>query len=306
MKLDGAADPANALARWPLVRAAAVVVHDRSQIEQLFHSRALDALSGLFVELATPPSASRIIHPLGLRALGLGAALDDHLAARDLAALRAFGSNAVEVDLFTHLPLLARLERLHIPGVRMTRAQTHGLFARTPRLRALSLQTHDENILDLIPAGVVELTTDLVDDHELAALARSPAAATLDRLALFGRIDSDLRPLAALARVRSLDLAHLVLDDDRRSVLAELALPALSELSLGGPRNPAMLQAIARAFGPQLALLEVPADLSIDALAPSVAGATRANRTSPWRELAIAATPREPWLSRMVVEAWDR
>lgn len=302
VKLDGAHAPSQVMARAPLARSLVSVVRDRPQIDRLFAAAELSALAGLYIELAAPPSASRILHPLGLRPRGHGAAIDDHLAARRLPALRAFGSNAVDADLLTHLPFLAALERLHIPGVRLTRSQAIGLFARMPRLRALSLQTHDDAVLDLIPAGVVELFVDLVDDYEVAALGRCPATASIERLALLGRTDGDLRPLEAFRRLRSLDLDHLDVRGSVRMAItgfADLGLPSLRELSVRWPDD---ILPIARAHGPQLERLESRAP-SAD-LAALVAGTTLANRAYPPRRLGIATTTATEgsWLARNVVE----
>jgi len=310
--IAGATSLAAVLARAPLVRAVCCEVDERAQIDRLFAAPELAQLAGIYVDVDGPRPASAIIHPLGLRPRGLGGVIDDHLETVHLPHLRAFGSNAIDAERLARSPLAAQLERLHIPGVRMTRPIAADLFSHLPMQRALQLASHDEIITDLIPAGIVELSVDVVDEHELAALARSRAAATIERLALDGNANGELRALEAFPRLMSLDLEALDLawhGSSREATLAAFAqldlAASLRELSMPwahGRENP--LRDVAAAFGPLLDLFEYPADYADgSSLAGLVAGATLANRAYVVRHLPIA--PRVapgPWLLRGVVE----
>jgi uncharacterized protein (TIGR02996 family) len=311
--IDGAVPLATVLDRAPLVRAVCCEVDERAEIDRLFAAPELAQLAGLFVAVHGPRPASAIVHPLGLRPRGLGGVVDDHLDTIELPRLRAFGSGAIDAERLARSPLAAQLERLHIPGVRMTRAIASDLFAHLPELRALQVASHDEIITDLVPAGIVELAAEIVDEHELAALGRSRAAATIERLALDGNANGELRALEAFPRLISLDLENLDLGWRGGSshaatfaAFAKLDLAAsLRELSMpwpNGRENP--LGEVATAFGPLLDLFEYPAGyVDGPALAIHVAGATLANRAGIVRHLPIA--PRiapGPWMLRGVVE----
>ncbi|HET9993688.1 MAG TPA: hypothetical protein VFQ65_34360, partial [Kofleriaceae bacterium] len=151
--------------------------------------------------------------------------------------------------------------------------------------RALQLASHDEIITDLIPAGIVELVAEVVDEHELAALGRSRAAATIERLALDGNANGELRPLEAFPRLQSLDLENL--DLGWRGSSREATLAAFARLDLAA----------------SLRELSMPWPNGLDNPLREVAGATLANRTDVVRHLPIA--PRiapGPWLLRGVVE----
>jgi hypothetical protein len=311
--IDGAVPLATVVERAPLARAVCCEVDERTEIDQLFAAPALAQLEGLYVDVRGPRPATAIVHPLGLRPRGLGGVVDDLLDTLALPRLRAFGSNAIDAERFALSPIAAQLERLHIPGVRMTRAIAAELFARLPLLRALQLASHDEVITDLVPASIVELAVEVVDEHELAALGRSRAAATIERLALDGSANGEVRALEAFPRLISLDLENLDLGWRRASshaaalaAFAQLDLAAsLRELSMPWPNgrdNP--LREVAAAFGPLLELFEYPAGYAeVPALSGLVAGATLANRADVVRHLPIA--PRlttGPWLLRGVVE----
>lgn len=310
--IDGTVSLAGVLARAPLVRAACCEVDERTEIDRLFASPELAQLAGLFVQVNGPRPATAIVHPLGLRPRGLGGVVDDHLDTTPLPHLRAFGSNAIDPERLARSSIAAQLERVHLPGVRITRPIAADLFAHLPNVRALQLASHDEIITDLVPASIVELAIEVVDEHELAALGRSRGAATIERLALDGNANGELRALEAFPRLVSLDLEDLDLGwrgSSRGATLAAFAAldlaASLRELSMPWPNgrdNP--LREVAAAFGPLLELFEYPAGYADGpALAELVAGATLANRADVVRHLPIA--PRiatGPWLSRGVVE----
>jgi uncharacterized protein (TIGR02996 family) len=310
--IDGAVPLAAVLARAQLVRAVCCEVDERAEIDGLFAAPELAQLAGLYVDVHGPRPATAIVHPLGLRPRGLGGVVDDHLDSAHLPQLRAFGSGAIDAERLARSPIAAQLERLHIPAVRMTRSVAADLFAHLPLLRALHLASHDEIITDLVPAGIVELAVEVVDEHELAALGRSRATATIERLALDGNANGEVSALEAFPRLISLDLENLDLGWRGRSREATLAAFArlelaasLRELSMPWPNgrdNP--LREVAAAFGPLLELFEYPlGNTDGAALAELVAGATLANRAAIVRHLPIA--PRiapGPWLMRGVVE----
>ena len=310
--IDGAVSLATMVTLTPLLRAASCEVTARTEIDRLFAAPELARLEGLYIDVVGPRPATAIVHPLGLRPRGLGGVVDNHLASLELPRLRAFGSNAIDAGRLARSPIAARLERLHIPGVRMTRSAAADLFSHLPALRALHIASHDEIITDLLPAGIVELTAEIVDEHELVALGRSRAVATIERLALAGNANGELQALEAFPRLVSLDLEHLDLgwrETSREAPLAAFArldlAASLRELAMPSPNgrdNP--LREVAAAFGSLLELFEYPASY-VDGphLANLVAGATLANRAPGMRHLRIAPsiTP-GAWLSRSTVE----
>jgi uncharacterized protein (TIGR02996 family) len=311
--IDGAVPLATVLDRAPLARAVACEVDERAEIDRLFGAPELARLEGLYVAVTGPRPATAIIHPLGLRARGLAGVVDDHLDTVALPRLRSFGSGAIDAERLARSPIAAQLERLHIPGVRMTRSIAADLFAHLPALRALQVASHDEIITDLVPAGIVELVAEVIDEHELAALGRSRAAATIERLALDGNANGELSALEAFPRLISLDLENLDLgwrgNGSHAATLAAFArlelAASLRELSMpwpNGRENP--LREAAAAFGPLLELFEYPRGYADGpTLADLVAGATLANRSDIVRHLPIAPqVTRGPWLLRGVVE----
>jgi uncharacterized protein (TIGR02996 family) len=311
--IDGAVPIATVLDRAPLVRAVCCEVDERAEIDRLFAAPELAQLAGLFVGVHGPRPASAIVHPLGLRPRGLGGVVDDHLDTVTLPQLRAFGSNAIDAERLARSPIAPQLERLQIPGVRMTRSIAADLFAHLPALRALEIASHDEIIHDLIPAGIVELVAVVIDEHEIAALGRSRAAATIERLALDGSANGELRAFEAFPRLSSLDLEDFQLGGNRSNaaVLASFArldlAASLRELSMpwpnGAPKQNTMRE-VAAAFGPLLELFEYPAAYAEGpALADLVAGATLVNHGENARHLPIAPqVTTGPWLVRGVVE----
>jgi uncharacterized protein (TIGR02996 family) len=311
--IDGAVPLATVFERAPLVRAVCCEVDERAEIDRLFAAPELAELEGLYVSVNGPRPASAIVHPLGLRPRGLGGVVDDHLDTVTLPRLRAFGSNAIDAERLARSPIAAQLERLQIPGVRMTRSIAADLFAHLPALRALEMASHDEIIHDLIPAGIVELVAVAIDEHELAALGRSRAAATIERLALDGNANGELRAFESFPRLSSLDLEDFQLGGNRANaaVLASFArldlAASLRELSMpwpnGAPRENVMRE-VAAAFGPLLELFEYPAPYAEGPeLADLVAGATLVNHGESMRHLPIGPqVTTGPWLLRGVVE----
>lgn len=226
----------------------------------------------------------------GLRALGL----IDEYTARGLHEL--IGAN-----------VLPTIERLRLQYGETTRDQARALFAAAPRLRALddyaALALAD--IADLIPASVVELRGIVRGEAGWEALAASPVAEGLQRLGVVG--STALPPGAPLGAFPSLRALAYHAGDAREvaapsaAELAACALPHLRELRLVAGLAAADVLAIAEAFGPQLARLEVPASdhLPLAELRAKVAGHVAAIPYTSMtdRLLHVGVDPREPWLS---------
>src|SRR3569833_1042938 len=112
------------------------------------------------------------------------------------------------------------------PRSRSSPACSSRSTGRAPRPRSSLRAALDEGITDLVPAGIGVLAAEVVDEHELAALGRSRGAATIERLALDGNANGELRALEAFPRLISLDLENLDLGwrgSSREATLAAFA-----------------------------------------------------------------------------------
>ena len=188
-------------------------------------------------------------------------------------------------------------------------ASTFALVAQMPALRALELRL-ERGYPAVFPPLEELRVADLTDDA-LAALAASPAAATLERLSLRNvRVDRGLAALAKLPRLRALRIEpspqvhHHI---DLASMLATERFPALRELACVELAVPAAF-AIATSLGPQLELFDLrgsAAELHVrrDELQSAIAGDLLTGAWQPPHRLAfLGREPHEPLWDMPLVE----
>ncbi len=153
---------------------------------------------------------------------------------------------------------LPRLERLWLRGADLVPEAILAVLGHAPRVTSLDLYGAT-GLPEIVPAlpPVTALHLSGVGDEALAALGRSRAGATVEKLRLSAGALARCDGLGAFPRLLALDLHRMHLGDPERAA-HELAacLPALRRLRL--PSMPARgLRALARALGPQLEVLEV-------------------------------------------------
>ena len=198
---------------------------------------------------------------------------------------------------------LQHVERLWLSEVQDADAM-HALLTAGPALRSLALgpQCPLAQLAHLIPRTVTEL---LAHDRRdgLAVLARTPIAATLERLDLGGTCDA--RQLAAFPRLRSLAVSTL------RDVPRAHDVPALRELAIDTPLRDDLTRALADELGPQLELLDLrnsaPALRHVNALKTKVAGELLVGNVAITRRtrsglLRIGHHPHRPWWDHVTLE----
>ena len=166
--IDGTVSLAGVLARAPLVRAVCCEVDERREIDRLFASPEPGRAAHRAVRRShrpapgdrDPPSA-RPSRPARRRR---------RRSPRRRPAPAASVRQRDRDDRLARSPIAAQLERLHIPGVRMTRPIAADPFAHLPSLRAparLARRDHHGP-----RAGrFAEPAAGVVDEHELAAPA---------------------------------------------------------------------------------------------------------------------------------------
>ncbi len=178
-----------------------------------------------------------------------------------LAQLDALGVSSSELTAAGAHHLVASGELPHLEKLWLRERELGGdailaLLGRAARLRSLDL----ERVTDLEPFAsalppVIELSLSGIDDATLAALGRSRAAATLEKLRLSGALErSD--GLRAFPRLRELDLFATRLTALRELDLAA-ALPSVRRLRFTSYAPVGALLGVARALGPQLEELDV-------------------------------------------------
>lgn len=188
---------------------------------------------------------------------------------------------------------LATVENLALQWGDMDASQLLDLFAATPNLRALQSDRRVRDVADRIPTSVVELHVRGVEAEDIAAVAASPVAATLERLKIEASPAKTDALFAAFPRLRALDLAYA------STTPAALAVsPALRELRVH-VGNAEILQ-IAEALGPQLALLDILGQDEITCvpeLRAKVAGHVRAGKYQTYETpMVVGVNTREPWI----------
>ena len=205
---------------------------------------------------------------------------------------------------------LTSVENLALDWGKIDREQVIELFARMPNLRALETRSalSLEDVAGLIPTSVVELRVGSASVDDVAALAASPVAASLERLQLWTS-GVPTMTFDRFPRVRALDFGFSSGSKEHRAdIIAAFTrsrLPALRELRAFHELTDEQAIAIADAFGPQLACLDVLGqDLtSADVLRAKVAGHVRtggyAKAESP---MVVGIDTREPWIRYGLVE----
>jgi uncharacterized protein (TIGR02996 family) len=182
----------------------------------------------------------------GIRAFTLG----DQVSARGIHELLA--SN-----------LLASVERLALVTGSIQRSQARELVAAMPNLRALDLGNQAialRDIVDVLPASLVELRGGILHDREVFDRFEAAVAPRIERLATGFATRYD-----AFARLRCLDVGSTAISGPRQGdpsyervpAFARCSLPALRELHVFADLSTAELLMIADAFGPQLACLDL-------------------------------------------------
>jgi hypothetical protein len=139
------------------------------------------------------------------------------------------------------------------------------LEGKLSALRALDIRTPIDRLATL-QRGVVELRIGnvTIEDGTFGRLVASPAAATLERLAInCANLVTDMRLFARLPKLRALAFEHRVefgpptIELSSIRTFASLKLPALRELAITAPMPQESVFAVAEAFGPQLELLDL-------------------------------------------------
>jgi len=203
------------------------------------------------------------------------------------ASLRAFGIRGSElgargVEALRAGGVFANLERLWLYEATLTSEDIRQVVTAAPRLRGLGLgPTLEPAAIAALPAGLRELDLrQRTTDGLLDALAASPVAASLERLALGrGMLDANAHLLARFPRLRALDLHEVAFGSWRSPAGQTAALrrfldappPALRELRGGVPATTHDALALADALGPRLEHLDLRGVRQVSALAPELA-----------------------------------
>ena len=201
--------------------------------------------------------------------------------------------------------VLASVENLALDwGAEVDRSQVVELFARAPKLRALETRStlRLADVADLIPPSVVELRVASASIDDIAALAASPVARSLERL-MFETSALPPTPFDAFVNLRALDLRFSAATRGRREdvfrALASSRLPALRELRPFHELTNAEALGLAEAFGPQLAVLDLIGHDDVtcaDELRTKVAHVRTGGYQKPETPMVVGIDTREPWI----------
>ena len=167
-----------------------------------------------------------------------------------------------------------------------------------------SIATGFREIANALPSTLVELSISSQTPEDIDALAASPIAAQLERLAIGTTKLVGVGDLfGVFPKLRALDLAYTSpVETEAASAVAAFTrakLPALRELRPFTGLTDAQALAIADAFGAQLACFDVLGDdlTCRGALLPRIAGHLR---SGPYQKndppMQVGVDPREPWL----------
>jgi uncharacterized protein (TIGR02996 family) len=229
------------------------------------------------------------------------------LRVRALAIRDAFTPRGMHA--LVHSNVLASIESLAFEYGEADPAQAARLLAALPNLRTLDVHAAFalRDVAPSLPRSVVELRAARCEANDLAALATSQVAGTLERLSLAGLEPVVFaRLLPAFEQLRVLDIDNTSIGYDPSAIaetidaLVHAPLPALRELRPFRELTDDHALAIAEAFGPQLACLDLYAQEQlqcIDELRAKVAGHVRAGAwRNPKTLLHVGINTREPWL----------
>ena len=253
-------------------------------------------LSSLTITDLDPELRARVVADPFVRTLrGLDVTAVDGL---ELRGLRALGVPSLRAPIDPRA--LHGMERLWLD--RVDADAMHALLATgLPSLRSLHLGSRCPlaQVASLIPPTVTELHAYHGTDS-LAALARTPLAATIERLDVGD--DADPRDLAAFPRLRSLYVGCL------REVPRARDLPALRELVLVVPMHPEGTRGLVDELGPQLELLDLRnhafALRFVNELKTKVAGELLVGKVGRTRSglLRVGRTTQRPWWDHVTLE----
>ena len=268
--------------RLDLETSEASGVNPIRELRALLASPALDRLTGLGLgRIGRVTERDSEMSSIGWQsdddAIGIlvGDGVLERMRAVELAQLTPAGAHPLIAQ-----RTLAHVERLALVRPELGSDALSALFHTLENVRILDVEGDlPIEVIAKLPATVVELRVHGLRDAGFAALASSPIAATLERLrVLFARLEIDASPLGHLPRLRSLGFDSLTLglrpsrpsgirervrgpspSPDAETPLASmlrLELPALRELRMPG-LSAEQLVRVARAFGPQLEMLDV-------------------------------------------------
>ncbi len=247
------------------------------------------------IELVVASGALKNLRALGIRDGGAGA----H------GVRRLIGSRSLH-----EVERLALRDYLGGDGL-VTLLQSGGLTA----LRALDIGSrHDlTQVAPVLPASVVELAVGHLDDAGLAALARSPLAATLERLDIGnGHIRRDPDRLAAFPKLRALSyvgdfgFGRASIESSAIRILTAQFMPALRELAIIADLGEASTRLLGDTLGPQLELLDLRRNhhalRHLGELKAKVAGELRVGSTEHDDGLLrVGRTHQAPWWDHVTV-----
>ncbi|MBA3392308.1 MAG: hypothetical protein H0T89_06675 [Deltaproteobacteria bacterium] len=210
--------------------------------------------------------------------------------------------------------VLATVERLALHARETSPDAVIAMLRGAPALRALSTGWIPiAAIAPYLPPTLVELRVGDVDDAALAALAASPAAASLERLAMSTEDLVETSRFGAFPRLRSLAVSTAVITDRLAKLcralgaFARTPMPALRELRMYESRiSIDALRSIVSAFGEQLEHLDCRGHhLPPGVISEVQRGLAGELRLGPWQEdealLEAGVNTRAPWLDAGIV-----
>ncbi|MEO8704942.1 MAG: FHA domain-containing protein [Kofleriaceae bacterium] len=209
------------------------ILEPRGWVDTIVHRDGISPLADDVAALLSAYSALAKLHAFGISGGGLGA--------RGLDALGAIAED---------LPL----SRLWLRDQRLTAGDLTNLLHRLAHVTSLDLVGRAlplEQLAPILERPLRELAISGTTTAGLVALAASPAAQTLEYLAMFdAAFERPPVELAEFPRLRVLELSG-------REAWPREPMPALRTLALGQPATVETIEAVARMFGPQLELLDL-------------------------------------------------
>jgi hypothetical protein len=261
-------------------------------------------LSSVTVTELSPALLARVVaHPFVHTLRGLELSFDGALAAAiragRLSHLRAFGCHDRRIGILDARSL-QHLEHLSLGSVDADAVHALRMAGGLPVLRSLHLGPRCSlaQVASLIPPTVTELIAPGTDN--LAVLARTPLAATIERLEIGD--DLDPRDLAAFPKLCSLYVGGV------RAVPRARDMPALRELAIVVPMRAEVTRGLVDELGPQLELLDVRNDAFalrfVNELKTRVAGELLVGKVERSRRalLRVERTTQRSWWDHVTLE----